>query len=1208
MHKITKPSILIVDDAPENLDVLKSVLMDEYMVRPVLNGPLALRLAGMDPQPDLILLDIMMPGMDGYEVCRQLKRNIRTQDIPIIFITAKSDAKDELEGLQMGAVDYITKPISPAIVKVRVRTQLSLRNFNRDMEEKNRRLHEINERLTNSMEQLSASEDRFRSLVQTIPDIVYKIDSEGKFTFLNKSVERLGYHQSDLIGKHFSEIIYSADIQDASLQKVLEKIGRGTENPGQKVFDERRSGVRMTVGLEIRLKTKTGHADSIYELKNIEERVVNVEVNSTGLYGEVGNETSYRSRQYVGTVGVIRDITDRQKAQNAFMEERKLLRELIDAVPLPIFFIEPHGKLVFSNVAFQKFIHVNTDQLDGVALSGLFSAADRPEMEALIDNLMNDVGIDRIHKNMDLQSSDGQVHAMEIILLEFQRHDQEAPSIIGVMVDVSEQKAFAAKLIHARQQAEEMAQKAALASQAKGNFLANMSHEIRTPLNAVIGLTHLCLRTELTPKQKDYLSKISTSANALLSLINDILDFSKIEAGKMDIESAAFSLNETFDGIVAMFSSKIQEKELEFLIDVDPDVPMTIEGDSHRLGQVLINLVSNAIKFTQAGEVSIHVTVLKAEKNEARLQFTVVDSGIGMTPDQMSILFQEFTQADSSTNRKYGGTGLGLAISKRLVHLMGGEIRVESQPGKGSRFIFTSRFNVVDVPTRELLIPSEDVCNLKILIVDDNESSRIVQTKYLEALGWKPEATESGFTAVEAFKKALNEGKSYDLILMDWKMAGMNGIEAARAIKDIAGGIPVKIIMYTAYGQEEVLVNDQAETLIDGYIMKPATIIPMFNSIMAAFGHVSWPSMQYQGERRENLSGMKILLAEDNEINQQVAYELLAQMGVHVVIANNGREAVEMVGKELFDGVLMDVQMPEMDGYEASRRLRKLVDGERLPIIAMTANAMVGDREKCLEAGMNDHVAKPVVPQDLYRALVHWVKGRSVASSGLPSEFETIRGYRSHPHMQIPLLKGVDTAKGLRNVGGNTDLYKKVLKKFSKNQAGACQSMQEYLQLHDTSAIERIAHALKGVSSTIGARKLAGLAGRIEHRSKTKEGIAGIEDLISETASELTRVVQVLETAFQENPSVNAIKPPEHEVGSEELKPLFLQAIQLLNEFDSSVEQIVAQLDGMVYGDRRRKKMDAINEAMGSYDFVSCLDLFRDWASEENIELLRSDS
>ncbi|MEO5351595.1 MAG: response regulator [Magnetococcus sp. XQGC-1] len=900
-----KPSILIVDDAPENLDILKATLMDTYMVRPALNGPLALRLAAMEPQPDLILLDIMMPGMDGYEVCRQLKRNIQTQDIPVIFVTAKSGDQDELDGFQLGAVDYITKPLSPAVVKARVRTHLALRHFNREMEEKNRRLYEINERLTDSMEQLSASEDRFRSLVQTIPDIVYKIDAEGRFTFLNKSVERLGYHQSDLIGKHFSEIIHSADVQDVSLAKVLDRIGKGTANPAQKLFDERRSGVRMTVGLELRLRAKSGRSEEVYELKNIDQHCVNVEVNSTGLYGEVGHETSYRTRQYIGTVGVIRDITDRQKAQNAFVEERKLLRQLINAVPLPIFFFAPHGELIFSNAAFQQFVGLEGDSLEGVGLDDLFCVDDQPRLRALLQGLLDASGSEPLRQELTLKSIHGQERTVQLILLKFHRSAQAQSMVIGVLVDVTEQREFTAQLIQARQQAERMAEKAELASRAKGEFLANMSHEIRTPLNAVIGLTHLCLQTSLTGQQRDYLGKVGISAHALLQLINDILDFSRIEAGRLTMESLSFTLDELLGGVMAVASVKSQEKGLALLLDTRADLPRQLRGDLHRLGQVLINLVGNAIKFTEQGEVVITTERLEERDGAVVLQFSVRDTGIGMTPEQVERLFQEFSQGDASITRKYGGTGLGLAISKRLVELMGGQISVESKPGQGSCFRFTVRCTEV-------------------------------------------------------------EGE--------------------------AGGPPL------------------ATEAIHGWRL---------------------PVAAHGGAR---LAGARVLLAEDNEINQQVAKELLEQVGVQVLLAWNGQEAVDLLGRESVDAILLDMQMPVLDGLAAARFIRQEMGVAQIPIIAMTANAMSGDREKCLAAGMNDHIAKPVAPEDLYATLARWLQERPALQGGpLPG---WVGGAEAAALPPLPAIPGIDTLRGIRNVGGKTVLYRSVLRKFARNQGG----------------------------------------------------------------------------------------------------------------------------------------------------------------------------
>ena len=1198
-----KPSILIVDDTPENLDILKGVLIDDYMVRPAINGKLALRLALMEPQPDLILLDIMMADMDGYEVCRQLKRDIRTQDIPVIFVTAKSGDRDELEGFQIGAVDYITKPISPAVVKARVKTHLALRGFNVEMEEKNRRLYEINERLTDSMEQLSASEDRFRSLVQTIPDIVYKIDSEGKFIFLNKSVERLGYHQSDLIGKHFSEIIHSADVHDASLEKVLERIGRGNLNPEQKVFDERRSGLRMTNGLEIRLRTKSGESVGVAEIKNIDSSTINVEVNSTGLYGEVGHDTSYRSRQYVGTVGVIRDVTDRQKAQKAFMDERMLLRQLIDSVPMPIFFADDSGILIFSNDSFRRFTDIDGDQLEGSNLKELFGKEKKTEIESMFSDLLDDSDTNKIRKEMELKLVDGRVHDVDVFFSKFHKSGSDRPAIIGVIVDITEQKAFTAELIKAKRHAEEMAIKAKVASQAKGDFLANMSHEIRTPLNAVIGLTHLSLQTELTVQQRDYLGKISLSANALLSLLNDILDFSKIEAGKLAMESVKFSLDAVMGGLVAILSVKSQEKGLELLLDIDNAVPASMEGDSHRLGQVLTNLVGNAIKFTEQGEVCLNVAVASETADDIVLDFIVRDTGIGMTPEQVGNLFKEFSQGDASTTRKYGGTGLGLAISKRLVDMMGGELRVESMPEQGSRFMFTARFYKTVGGEQKLLRPVEDISELNILVVDDNQSARDISTGSLAALGYDAATSvASAKEAIERISAAQTDSKPFDLVLMDWKMPEMNGLQAARHIKtQLELATMPKIIMVTAYGQKEVMSASDDYELLDGFLMKPINRSSLLDAIMTAFGHQSASQLFVRGTSNSvtKLAGTSLLLVEDNDINQQVARELLEQAKIRVTIANDGQEALDMVAKERFDAVLMDLQMPVMDGFEATRKIRSQKNFADLIIIAMTANAMVGDREKCLEAGMNDHVGKPVVPNELYATLVKWihnspevkilpVSGSVPDKSGLPT---------------IPPLPGVDVLVGQRNVGGNSALYRKILKKFTQSQRDACRHMENCRKNADGPALEQAAHALKGVAATIGAEKLAILAGTIENLAKTPEGLAGTVELLEETASELASVCSVIESSIAIAAPADESRQHHTDSGIDILQPLFQRAVNLLVEFDSGVDKVVREIVPLVGSESRLARLELIQNAIENYDFETSLDLFHQWAEEEGIQL-----
>ncbi|MBF0124387.1 MAG: response regulator [Magnetococcales bacterium] len=707
-----RPTILIVDDVPENLDVLKSLLMTDYMVRPATNGALALRLARMTPRPDLILLDIMMPDMDGHAVCRHLKSDPLTRDIPIIFVTARSRVEDELEGLQMGAADYITKPISPYIVRARVSTQLELHRIHRELEEKNHRLYEINERLTSSMEKLSASEDRFRGLVQTIPDIVYKIDSEGRFTFLNKSIERLGYHQSDLIGRHFSEIIHEADVKLVSIDDVLKRIGPGTSNPSQKLFDERRTGVRMTMGLEIRLKTKAGKPAEVAEIKNISAPTdtVNVEVNSTGLYGDVGIDTSAQLRQYVGTVGVIRDITDRQKTHQALLDERKLLRQLINAVPLPIFFVNRDGNLIFFNEAFRNFKGIGLHQIETINLTELFNTAACQHLKQLIDSVLAaDDDSTVVDTCDDIEDGSGQTRSVRTILTKFQRQDPPTSAAIAVFVDVTEQKKFTKELIKARKTAEEMAEKAEVANRAKSDFIANMSHEIRTPLNAVIGLTYLCLQTSLTDKQRDYLNNVSKSAHALLQMLTDILDFANTETGQIVMEEVSFVLDDVLHALMTKFCSKSQKKGVQLLLDNKGGTPYRLHGDARRLSQVLSHLLANAIKFTKSGQVIIQVEPVAETDIDLLFKFSVHDTGIGMSQQQIDKLFQKFSQCDTALNRDHGGIGIGLAMSQRLVALMGGDIKVESTLGQGSQFTFTSRFRKAVEPSDGVSVMDDEL-------------------------------------------------------------------------------------------------------------------------------------------------------------------------------------------------------------------------------------------------------------------------------------------------------------------------------------------------------------------------------------------------------------------------------------------------------------------------------------------------------------------
>ena len=664
------------------------------------------------------------------------------------------------------------------------------------------------------------------------------------------------------------------------------------------------------------------------------------------------------------------------------------------------------------------------------------------------------------------------------------------------------------ELLAANERAEE-------ATAMKSMFLANMSHEIRTPMNAVIGMAYLALKTPLSDKQRDYVNKIHNAGTSLLGVLNDILDFSKIEAGRLDIEAVDFRLEDVIASVTSITAQKAQDKGLEFLVEVADSVPQNLVGDPMRLGQVIANLINNAIKFTEQGDVYLTAELLEQVGERARLRFSVKDTGIGMTPEQAARLFQPFSQADASTTRKYGGTGLGLTICQRLVELMGGEIWLESEPGKGSTFLFTVSAGVSSGLARSRVAP-EQLRAVSALVVDDNAAARDILVHALVGVCARVDAVSSGEEAIAAVRQH-DSDRPYDVIFMDWRMPGMDGTHAARRIKeDPSLTTRPAVVLVTAFGREEV--REEAERMqMDGFLFKPVTASMLFDTLVALFvgaEHDRTAFAPLADRDADRLRGLRILLAEDNDINQQIAVELLEGVGATVEVANDGVEAVRKVLSQpmpsKYDVVLMDVQMPEMDGYQATYKIRSEPRFASFPIIAMTAHATIEERQKCLDAGMNGHVSKPIDPSSLFDTLERFVAPTAKGPAVPPLE-----PVRSPVADELPDVPGLNAAEGLGRVAGNTTLYRKLLRQFSSTKADAALRIASALVEDDRALAERLAHTLRGVAGNIGAPAVQDAAARLEKAIADSAPAAEIEVCRASLEECLAHLIQGLDVALE---------------------------------------------------------------------------------------------
>jgi len=693
------------------------------------------------------------------------------------------------------------------------------------------------------------------------------------------------------------------------------------------------------------------------------------------------------------------------------------------------------------------------------------------------------------------------------ILDKVERHfSEDEKDIILQFANIIE---MSLELVVSNQEKDKQANELVIANQTKDDFLANMSHEIRTPMNAIIGMSYLALQTELNHKQRNYVGKVHSSAESLLGILNDILDFSKIEAGKLDIEKINFRLDDVLDNLANLVGMKAEEKALEIHFDIAPEVPMALIGDPLRLGQVLVNLGNNAVKFTQyGGEVIVRIDVKSNEKNEVLLHFLVSDSGIGMTPEQHSKLFQSFSQGDSSTTRKYGGTGLGLTISKRLTELMDGEIWAYSEKDVGSQFHFTAKLGVQEGEESKRNPVAAELDELRILIVDDNATSREILSHMLANLGFRVDQADSGLKSIELLKRAdLNE--PYKLVLMDWKMPEMDGVETVRNIQQSNELINVPaVIMVTAYGREDAIYSS-GKIDIKSYLTKPVTPSCLLDAIKLALNievksHCQSESSQakIQGALLK-LKGSKVLLVEDNEINQELAMELLSTNGLIVSLAENGQIALAILQEQDFDGVLMDCQMPIMDGYTATKKIRAIEKFKSLPIIAMTANTMSGDREEALVVGMNDYIAKPINVNDMFTTMAKWITPTATLTAN--SRTVNIDNVKQVEDINSLDLVGIDTYAGLEITKNNPELYLKLLKRFVVSNQNLKKDFQVALSAPHSETAALLAQKLKGTARNIGAKNVQQAAFALEEACRSKQG--DLTELIDNVMQQLTPVL-----------------------------------------------------------------------------------------------------
>jgi PAS domain S-box-containing protein len=971
------------------------------------------------------------------------------------------------------------------------------------------------------LEQVRVSEQRTRLILESTDEGIFGVDTDGRITFVNPAAcELLGYTQNEMIGQPSHQLIHHHHPD-------------GSEYPKENcpMFAAYKKGEAKRIDNEFLWK-KDG----------------------SGLPVEYGATPVRKGEELVGAVISFKDITERKRAEAQLQHTNFLSDGALDLTKAGYWHVPLDGSGWYNSSERAALIFGDPPTPDHRYTLEHWAKHVREGDEAAAQITMQNFN-DAIEGKVPVYDAtyaykrpvDDRIvwiHALGRVVKDA---NGKPTDMFGVTQDITDFKLLEMELVAAKIKADE-------ATQMKSMFLANMSHEIRTPMNAIIGLSYLALKTSLNAKQRDYLNKIHNAGTSLLAVINDILDFSKIEAGKLDIEQTDFKLDDVITSVTTITGQKAHEKGLEFLADVPSTVPQFLVGDPLRLGQILTNLVNNAVKFTERGEIRMRAELVERTGEKCQLKFSVRDTGLGMTKEQAARLFQPFTQADMSTTRKHGGTGLGLTICRRLVELMGGQIWLESEPGQGSTFSFTVWLGIGDQKASGKIVP-ERLQNLNVLVVDDNAAACEIILDSLRNIVHQVDTVPSGTAAVDAIKRR-DPDQPYDIVFMDWRMPGMDGLQASRIIKsDETVSHQPAIVMITAFGREEI--REEAEHLhLDGFLLKPITKSMLVDTLVNIFAGTADETSVTGVETNKDawrLQGVRVLLAEDNEINQQIAAELLEGVGAKVDVANHGGEAVEKLfqhdGQPPYDIVLMDLQMPEMDGYQATTKIRSDSRFANLPIIAMTAHATTEERQRCLDAGMNDHVSKPIDPSLLYETLSRFYKTAEATPVAVTQQSQI----RPPVESEIPVVEGLDSKDGLTRVGGNQKLYLKLLRQFVDQQATAPQLIAEALASKDFSTAERYAHTMKGVAGNLGAREIQQVAASLEKSINSKAATKVLDDVLHKLEAVLSGFIARLKTAL---PKPESPKAAVSKVDPEELKNLLQEMMTNLNNFDPAAGEL----------------------------------------------------